>query len=167
MTETARKALDAIELLMQDHREVESLFTEFEYLQQNGENTADVIAIACAELRMHDALENEIFYPALSSAAGDDEVEALLDDAEEAHDNVLDLIDDLDGMDSDGAARDAHFKLIVAQVAQHIAQEESELFPRATRLSSLDLDSVTAAMKSRREELMAGAELAETTAESA
>ena len=166
MTETARKALDAIELLMQDHREVESLFTEFEYLQQNREDTADVIAIACAELRIHDALENEIFYPALSSASGEDEVEALLDDAEEAHDNVLDLIDDLDAMDADGAARDAHFKLIVAQVTRHIAEEESELFPRATRLAQLDLESVTAAMKARKEELMAGAELAETTAES-
>ena len=37
MTEAPRKHLDAIELLMQDHRELESLFREFEYLQANDE----------------------------------------------------------------------------------------------------------------------------------
>ena len=34
MTEKVRKELDVLDLLMQDHREVESLFREFEHLQQ-------------------------------------------------------------------------------------------------------------------------------------
>ena len=166
MAEEMRKALDAIELLLQDHREVESLFVEFEYLQQSGANTADVIALSCAELRMHDTLENEFFYPAVSTASGDNEIEALLDDSEEAHDNVLDLIDDLDDMDVDDAARNAHFKLIVAQVKEHILQEETELFPKAAALERLDLNAVAAAMNQRKHALFDDVELAD-TAESA
>ena len=167
MTEIARKPLDAIELLMQDHREIESLFAEFEYLHENRKDTADVIALACAELRIHDTLENELFYPAVSSAAGDDSVEALLDDAEDAHDSVLDLIDDLDEMDLESAASSVQFRLIVAEVQQHIAQEESELFPKAMALTRLDLDALASAMKVRKAELMADAEPTETVLESA
>jgi hemerythrin superfamily protein len=166
MTEIVRTPLDAIELLMQDHREVESLFAEFQYLQQNRKNTADVIALACAELRIHDTLENELFYPAVSSAAGDDSVEALLDDAEDAHDSVLDLIDDLEDMD-DIDARNTQFKLIVAETQQHIAQEESELFPKAMALTQLDLDALASAMKLRKNELTAEVEPPETVLESA
>ena len=162
MTELARTPLDAIELLMQDHREIESLFAEFDYLHENRKDTAEVIALACAELRIHDTLENELFYPAVSSAAGDDSVESLLDDAEDAHDSVLDLIDDLDEMDAESAASSVQFKLIVAEMQQHIAQEESDLFPKARALARLDLDALASSMRVRRNALMAEMQPSET-----
>jgi len=163
MAEEARKDLDALDLLMQDHRELESLFSEFEFLLQNGDDTADVIESACAELTIHDALENDIFYPAVSDAAGTEEIEALLDDAEDAHDRVLDLIEELEHMEADVAKRNACFGLLAEQVKQHILQEETELFPKAKKLDNLDLDLLATRMKARTSELMTKTEVEELT----
>lgn len=167
MAEEGRKALDAIELLMQDHREVESLFREFDYLEQKGQDTAGVIDAACDELRMLDTLENEIFYPAVSEAAGDEAIEALLDEAEDALDGVLDLIEALESMAGDTAARNAQFRLIADKVGQHILHEESELFPKARQLKPLDLASLATLMKARRGAMAAQEGLAQTSEASA
>jgi hemerythrin superfamily protein len=153
-TET-RKALDAVELLMQDHRELESLFAEFDYLQRTGEDTTDVIDAACAELKIHDTLENDVFYPAVSDAARDDAMEALLDEAEDAHDAVLDLIEHLELMRGDAKQHNAHFEAIVQLVTKHIDDEESRLFPKLALIERLDLDAVAVRMKARQGELMA------------
>jgi hemerythrin superfamily protein len=166
MAEQARKALDAIDLLMQDHREVESLFSEFEYLQRKGEDTAQVIENACAELRNHDALENDVFYPAVSDAAVEEEMQELLDEADDSHDRVLDEIEALEQENaSDTVKRNAHFAVIIDEVKQHILAEEADIFPRVKKLQQLDFDALTADMKTRKSELMAETEVAQVTAE--
>jgi iron-sulfur cluster repair protein YtfE (RIC family) len=155
MAETPRKELDALDLLMQDHREIESLFREFEHVQQDHEAAALVIENACAELEMHDKLENEIFYPAISEAAADDEIEDLLVDAEDAHDTVLEMIEELEQIETDDVAkRHAHFIAIVAQVKQHILDEETALFPKVQKIEQLDLEALGAELHERRSELM-------------
>ena len=161
MTEQARTSLDAIELLMQDHRELESLFSEFEYLEKAGKETAHVIERACVELKMHDALENELFYPAVSDAGGEEEIEALLDDAEDAHDRALDRIEQVQEFDTDAQARNAHFKMLAEEMKQHILQEEADLFRKVKKIKRLDLALLGARMKARRDELMQGGGLAQ------
>lgn len=164
MAEKPRKELDALELLMQDHREVESLFREFEYLQKKAGTTAGVIDIACAELKMHDTVENDVFYPAVSKAAAQaEEIEALLDAAEDAHDAVMALIDDLDAMDTDDA-RNGQFMLIIENVQAHVAAEETTLFP-AVRKLPLDLLALSTEMKRCKAELMSELGLDEADAE--
>ncbi|MBI4195849.1 MAG: hemerythrin domain-containing protein [Betaproteobacteria bacterium] len=161
MTEKARKELDALDLLMQDHREMESLFSEFEYLRQNGRNTGRVIANACAELKIHDTLETEIFYPAVGKAAEDEEIDGLMDEAEEEHDTILELIEKLEQTRTDHKQRDAYFTILAGHVKHHVLGEETERFPVVKKLKRLDLDSVTAAMKKRKAELMAETGIAE------
>lgn len=166
MAEKPRKELDALDLLMQDHREVESLFRDFEHLQKKGEATGAVIDNACAELRMLDTLENDVFYPAVSKAADEaEQIEALLDDAEDAHDTVLELIDELEELETD-EERNAHFVLVIENVQRHILEEEAELFPKVQKLK-LDLEALAAEMKVRRGELMIEMGLAEVDAEAA
>jgi iron-sulfur cluster repair protein YtfE (RIC family) len=156
MTEQVRKALDAFDLLMQDHREVESLFREFEYLQQNRKSTASVIANACAELKIHDTLEAEIFYPAVGEAADDEKFDRLLDEAEEEHDTILELVEKLEQTPvNDDAQRETYFTTLVAHVKHHVQKEEAERFPLVKKLERLDLASVTAAMKKRKAEVIA------------
>src|SRR5688572_25580407 len=89
----------AIELLRKDHREVEALFKEFEELEDNQEAAEQVIETACTELKIHDRIETEIFYPAVREAAEKEEIEDLLDEAEVEHDTVRELIAKLEGMD--------------------------------------------------------------------
>jgi iron-sulfur cluster repair protein YtfE (RIC family) len=155
MTKQVRKALDALDLLMQDHREVESLFREFEYLHQNRKDTGGVIANACAELKIHDTLETEIFYRAVGEAAEDEKFDRLLDEAEEEHDTILELIEKLEQTPADDGQRDNCFTMLIAHVKHHVLKEETERFPLVKKLERLDLTSVTAAMKKRKAEVIA------------
>jgi hemerythrin superfamily protein len=164
MANEARTELNAIDLLMQDHRELESLFSEFDYLQRRGDDTSAVIKSACAELKIHDALENDIFYPAVGEAARDEAVDSLLDDSEDAHDDVLDLMEQLELGHADGASHNARFSAIAKAALEHIEREERELFPLLSKLDRLDLDAVAADMKARTSELMAGGETRQVSA---
>ena len=60
---------DPVVLLKQDHRSVEVLFKEFEQLEDDQDAAEQVIETACTELKIHDKIETEIFYPAVRAAA--------------------------------------------------------------------------------------------------
>src|SRR3954464_11175017 len=94
-----RKKDEALEMLKQDHRVVETLVKEFEKLEQDGEEAVEqVIATACTELKIHDKLETEVFYPAIREQAQNEEVEDLLNEAEVEHTSVRNLIQTIEGM---------------------------------------------------------------------
>jgi len=168
MAEKPRKALDALDLLMQDHREVESLFREFESLEQDdADDAGQIIETVCMELTMHDRLETEIFYPAVRDAAASEEFHDLIEDAEDAHETVRDLIEKLDDMDEDDEKRDVYFADLSENVKHHVESEETELFPKLKTLKGLDLVAVGAEMQKRKTELMAEMALAEEGEETA
>jgi len=158
MTEEARKEFDAFEMLMQDHREVESLFREFEYLQQNRGDTGHVIASACAELKLHDTLEAGIFYAAAGEAADDEATGRRLGEAEVEHDQILELIEKLEQTAAGSVQRDACFTALAGHVKHHVLKDETERFPLVKRLARFDLDALTAAMKKRKTELFTEAD---------
>jgi hypothetical protein len=153
--EALRSELDAIDLLMQDQREVECLFREFEYLQTRRKETGRVVKIACAELKMHDTLNTEVFFPALLEAADDTEIENLLLAAEDAQRVIRDLITRIEQADQDGEQRDVHFNALARHVGRHFHDAEMQVFPRAKKLERLDLASVTRQMKARKSEMLA------------
>jgi hemerythrin superfamily protein len=146
---------DAIELLKQDHREVEGLFKEFEQLEDDQDAAGQVIETACAELKIHDRIETEIFYPAVREAAGKEEIEDLLDEAEVEHDTVRELIQKLESMDPTDDKRQAHFTVLMEYVKHHVKEEEKEMFPQVKKLKALDLQALGAEMKERKTALMA------------
>ncbi|HEX6002515.1 MAG TPA: hemerythrin domain-containing protein [Burkholderiales bacterium] len=154
MTEKVRQEIDAFDLLMQDHREMESLLRTFEHLHRNGEQTRDVIASACAELKIHDTLETAIFYAAVGEAADDDSIDRLVADAEDEHDAILELIEKLEKTPADDLHRNAQFKALAAQVKRHVLTDETERFPLVKKMQRLDLEAVTAAMKKRKTQLL-------------
>lgn len=167
MADKLRTPLDAIELLMQDHREVESLVRDFENLNGDAEASARLIAEVCAELIIHDKLETDIFYPAVREAADAEEIEDMLDDAEDDHDETLEFIEALDDLAPDDERRAAQFLALAKQVAIHVAEEETILFPRVRQLKALDLVALAEEMKALRSELMGDMGLAEAGAEAA
>lgn len=153
MTEKARTELDALDLLMQDHREIEALFRDFAHLQKKRMDTTRVISTACAELKMHDTLETQVFYAAVGEAADDERIDRLLGDAEAEHDAILELIENLERT-RDIKERNAQFARLARIVEQHVQREEEEHFALVKALERLDMDALTIAVKERRAELL-------------
>jgi hypothetical protein len=155
MARTGKKE-DAIALLKKDHREVEGLFKEFEALEEGeAEAVEPVIASACTELKIHDKLETEIFYPAIREQAGEEkEIEDLLNEAEVEHEHVRDLVQTIEGMSADDEKRNAHFTVLVEYVKHHVKEEEKEMFPKLKKLD-IDFKEIGSRMKERKQELMA------------
>lgn len=150
----ARKKEDALKLLKQDHREVQMLFKEFEQLDKDGSGAVEqVIATACTELKMHDKLEMEVFYPAIREQAGEEEVKDLLEEAEVEHTTVRDLIKKIEGMSAQDGKRKAHFTVLMEYVKHHVKEEEKEMFPKVKALD-LDLAALGERMKARKTALM-------------
>ena len=153
MTENARRPLDALEVLMQDHREIESLFRDFDHLRNARKDTSVVISAACAELKIHDTLKTTVFYALVDDATDDEAIQALLDAAEDEHDDILESIEEIERSRTDPRLRDERFATLSERVKQHFLREEAELFPLVRKLPQLDLESVAAAMVKRRGEL--------------
>src|SRR3546814_2464259 len=86
---------DAIELLKEDHREVEGLFKEFEDTDDKVEKVA-LASVICHALAVHAEIEEQLFYPE-SRLVLDDDQEDMVDEAVVEHatlKNVMEKIQD-------------------------------------------------------------------------
>ncbi|MEG1329332.1 MAG: hemerythrin domain-containing protein, partial [Janthinobacterium sp.] len=76
--------MNAINLLMQDHKAVKALFAQYEGLSDRSFATKKKLADQiCQELTVHTQLEEEIFYPAVRRPIHDGDLmdEALVEHA--------------------------------------------------------------------------------------
>ena len=146
-------APDAIQMLLNDHQAVNGLFREFEKLHERGEDPGKVIESARVGLLIHDALEMEVFYPAVRERAGEEE-EELLDEAEVEHTSVEQLVAKLRPGKLDEKKRDAHFTVLVEYVRHHVKEEENELFPKLKRMKRLNTSELGERMLKRRTALL-------------
>lgn len=143
---------DAIKLLQLDHERVRFLFGELDSLrgiEDEEERMAELVDDICYELTVHSMLEEEIFYPALRAALGDDE---MLDEAELDHAGARELITQLEVMYPGDEHFDATVAVLAEEVEHHVAKEESEMF-EAARACSLDLVQLAHKLAARRAEL--------------
>lgn len=123
---------DAIALLMQDHQTVEKLFKQFEKLvkAEDDKGKEDVVKQICHELTVHAQVEEEIFYPAVREAIGDED---LLDEAEVEHASVKELVAQLESMQPGDDLYDAKVTVLGEYVRHHVKEEEGEMFPKAKK----------------------------------
>jgi hemerythrin superfamily protein len=146
---------DAIQLLTQDHREVEALFEKFE--KAGGDGAKEKIARRiCTELKIHATIEEEIFYPALRGKVEDDD----LDEAMVEHDGAKVLINDIEAGEPDDQYYDAKVKVLKEEIEHHVREEEKmhgSLFSQA-RKADVDLDALGEQMAARKAELQQRAE---------
>jgi hemerythrin-like domain-containing protein len=155
--ETARTATAArtemLNMLKQDHKKVKKAFHDFERLdkQGQGDECQALVMQTCADLALHTALEEEIFYPAVRAAMRE---QGLIDEAEVEHACAKTLIADLQQLPPEDRAYAATFKVLGEYVQHHIKEEESEIFPQLTR-AKLDWDGLQQQMAARRESLAA------------
>ncbi len=147
------KAIDAIAMLTNDHREVKELFEQYDKLGERASvkkrNLADEI---CTVLTLHAMVEEEIFYPAVRGAVK--EAKDLMDEAEVEHASAKDLIAQIREMDPDDELYDAKVKVLGEQIEHHVKEEEKEMFPKAKK-AGLDLVALADEMLGRKEEISA------------
>ena len=121
---------DAITSLRDDHKRVEKLFKQFEKLV-GGNGTATkrkVVDEIIAELSVHAAVEEQVFYPAVRKGVeevGDTVLEGL-----EEHHIVKWTLSELDGMSGDEERFEAKVKVLMESVRHHVEEEEGEMFPK-------------------------------------
>ena len=150
MAKNQRKAVEAIDMLKQDHGRVQKAFKEFERLaHEDAEACHELVMSVCEELKIHTTLEEDIFYPAVYDAIDDEEI---MNEAAVEHETARMLIEQLENMPEDDPNYHATFKVLGEYVRHHIREEEGEMFP-AARKTGLDFAALGARMRERREEL--------------
>ena len=146
---------DAIALLKADHRKVEDLFEQFEKASGSAAKRKLANQI-CNELKIHTAIEEEIFYPAFRGKIEDDS----LDEAYVEHDGAKVLINDIEAGSPEDNFYDAKVHVLSEEIAHHVHEEEanSEGMFAQCRKTDVDLVALRDAMLARKQELMAQAE---------
>jgi hypothetical protein len=143
---------DAIALLKADHRKVEQLFEQYE--GAGGSATKKKLAHQiCVELKIHTAIEEEIFYPAFKGKIEGD----TLDEAYVEHDGAKVLINDIEAGSPGDEFYDAKVKVLSEEIQHHVHEEEMRgegMFAQC-RKADVDLVALRDAMLARKQELMA------------
>ena len=149
-TEQARiEEVSAIDLLEEDHREVEDFFDKYEELEDANDKEQLAVKI-CSALQVHTQLEEEIFYPAAREAIENPE---LIDEAIVEHASAKQLIGEIEKMKPGEELYDAKLKVLQEQVVHHVEEEEGELFPQV-EASELDLEALGKKMAERKAALL-------------
>ena len=145
-----RMAPSITDMIRMDHTHVFAVFHRFKNDTSSARKSA-LVRNACLALEVHAQLEEEIFYPALRQAAGNDPV---LDKSGPEHNEMRALIEQLRRMSSDDAGYDRTFHALMRTVIHHVADEESVLLPEAERRMPDRLGELGAQMTKRRMELV-------------
>lgn len=149
-------APDALSLLRRDHRLAEELFAEF---QRSAPQQLDPLARRiCKMLRVHTQIEEELFYPVVGRALTDNSAKTdadgtLVEQALREHAEAKESIVRIESMTSENPAFQDEVAQLAQRTAEHIRNEELELFPKVSA-STLDLTALGIALAERRDTLL-------------
>ncbi|WP_394618302.1 hemerythrin domain-containing protein [Lentzea sp. JNUCC 0626] len=113
---------DVVDLIMQDHREVERLFDE---LKKHPEKRPLLTPVLCGLLVAHSRAEESEVYPAARDAGGEDEVEHSQEEHAEAEQLLAKLLD----TDYDSPRYEKALKDVVDSITHHVKEEEDTVLP--------------------------------------
>lgn len=136
-------------MIRMDHTHVLAAFHQFQVdtPARVKKGLADNI---CLALEVHAQLEEEIFYPALREISPDE----TLEKSKPEHDEMRDLVARLRALQPGEPAFDTTFFELMRKVMHHVADEETQLLPKAERLLSGHLSDLGARMTRRRLQLL-------------
>jgi len=142
------KQMDALKLLKEDHDKVKDIFDQFEEAEKKSQKVK-LAREAIGELKIHDAIEEEIFYPQIREAIEEGD---LMNEADEEHHMVRIAIAELDKMDENDERFEAKFTVLSEMVRHHIKEEEDEMFPKVKK-SEVNLEALGEELAARKQEL--------------
>src|SRR5436190_7133915 len=109
------KTNPAVSILKEDHQKVKELFDQFENARTRSAKLK-LVRQALIELKIHAAIEEELFYPSVRRPVGKD----IMNEADEEHHVAKLLIAELDSMDGSETHFDAKFVVLAENVRHHI-----------------------------------------------
>lgn len=143
-------AVNALAVLKSDHQKVKELFDRFEKAK-DARSRRSIAEEAIAELKVHAAVEEEVFYPSVREEVKDP---SIVTEAGEEHHVAKVLIAELDDLNDGGEQEkfEAKFIVLAENVRHHIKEEEGEMFSQV-RKTDLDLRALGDRIIQRKEEL--------------
>jgi len=142
--------MDAIELLKDDHKKVEKIFTAME----SKDDRQRLFPELDRELSVHAEIEEKIFYPAAKEA---EPTRDLVLESIEEHKQIKMVLADLEQTDKTTDEWGAALKVLKEDVMHHVGEEEDELFPKVRKiLSKEQLEDLGRRMEELKMQLMAG-----------
>lgn len=129
----------AIRLLKEEHHIFRSLFDKAEAAKD--EALVPIAQELCMRLSVHMTIEEEILYPALRPAIGDDEV----DEGIVEHQSGKRIVAELENLDGTEDLYAAKVHVLGEETVHHIDEEDEDLFEDAKRAHAagkLDLDAI-------------------------
>lgn len=117
--------MDIIDLITQDHREVEGLFEDF---REGRGDRSEIAQKIISELSRHAAVEEQVLYPVAKSALPDGEgiVEHSLEEHQEAEELMAEM--EQGGLDDDALGE--RMAKLESDVQDHVQDEEEDLLPK-------------------------------------
>ena len=121
--------MEATKLLKQDHDEVKKIMDTLDSTTERGVKTREELFTKLkTEMEIHEAIEEEIFYPALKEHPKAEDI--VLEGYEEHH--VVDTVmAELEGLPVDDETWGPKAKVMAENVEHHIEEEEREMFKQA------------------------------------
>ncbi|HYX38811.1 MAG TPA: hemerythrin domain-containing protein [Oligoflexus sp.] len=127
--ETEETSVDAIELLQDQHREVEDLFDELENTTSRATKTRlQLVQKLAVAIEAHAQIEEKIFYP-----NGREVDEDMTLEAYEEHSVVRHLIEKLQQTEADDELFMARVTVLKEMIEHHVEEEEGEYFPKVQK----------------------------------
>jgi iron-sulfur cluster repair protein YtfE (RIC family) len=141
--------MDAFELLKNDHAKVSALFDRIEPAT-DATTRQQLFAQLKQELDIHAHIEETILYPALKGA---EETRDITEEAYEEHQEVKDLLAELEATPADSEEWGDLITELRENVDHHVEEEEGEMFPKAqTVLSEQQINDIGAKLAAEKQQ---------------
>ena len=148
--------MDALKLLKTDHDRVKKLLNELDETTERADKTrTEGLMKLKQDLKIHEAIEEEIFYPALKEHA---EAKDIVLEAFEEHDVVNMIMSEIEQTATSDETWKAKFSVMKENLEHHIEEEEGEMFDKAREIFDADvLESLGERMQARKDQGTAAA----------
>lgn len=122
--------MDAVQLLTADHNRFRGAITRFKAAKDAGDvrDMGRIVNDLFADLRVHSAIEEEVFYPTVRHMS--DDIGELVDEGVEEHHVVDVLMDEVAGLEAGSDEWSAKVTVLIENLEHHAGEEESDLFPK-------------------------------------